>query len=63
MTWMLNTEHLSESEVKLSCYCEVLRIPHCLDNRLTVNCDILATSSSTYSPVRTSQEAHSGSVK
>jgi hypothetical protein len=37
----------------------VLRIPHCLDNRLTVNCEILATCSSTYSPVRTSQEAHS----
>jgi hypothetical protein len=32
------------------------RIPHCLDNRLTVNCEILATCSSTYSPVRTSQE-------
>jgi hypothetical protein len=37
----------------------MLRIPHCLDNRLTVNCEILATCSSTYSPVRTSQEAHS----
>jgi hypothetical protein len=35
---------------------EMLRIPHCLDNRLTVNCEILATCSSTYSPVRTSQE-------
>jgi hypothetical protein len=35
----------------------MLRIPHCLDNRLTVNCEILATCSSTYSPVRTSQEA------
>jgi hypothetical protein len=23
--------------------CEMLRIPHCLDNRLTVNCEILAT--------------------
>jgi hypothetical protein len=29
--------------------CEMLRIPHCLDNRLTVNCEILATCSSTYS--------------
>jgi hypothetical protein len=29
----------------------MLRIPHCLDNRLTVNCEILATFSSTYSPV------------
>jgi hypothetical protein len=38
---------------------EMLRIPHCLDSRLTVNCEILATCSSTYSPVRTSQEAHS----
>jgi hypothetical protein len=35
----------------------MLKIPHCLDNRLTVNCEILATCSSTYSPVRTSQEA------
>jgi hypothetical protein len=42
---------------------ETLRIPHCLDSRLTVNCDILATCSSTYSPVRTSQEAHSVSIK
>jgi hypothetical protein len=32
----------------------MLRIPHCLDNWLTVNCEILATCSSTYSPVRTS---------
>jgi hypothetical protein len=31
--------------------CEMLRISHCLDNRLTVNCEILATCSSTYSPV------------
>jgi hypothetical protein len=37
----------------------MLRIPHCLDSRLTVNCEILATCSSTYSPVRTSLEAHS----
>jgi hypothetical protein len=29
----------------------------------TVNCEILATCSSTYSPVRTSQEAHSVSIK
>jgi hypothetical protein len=43
--------------------CEMLRIPYCLDNRLTVNCEILATCSSTYSPVRTSQEAHSVSIK
>jgi hypothetical protein len=43
--------------------CEILRIPYCLDNRLTVNCEILATCSSTYSPVRTSQEAHSFSIK
>jgi hypothetical protein len=43
--------------------CEMLRIPHCLDSRLTVNCEILATCSSTYSPARTSQEAHSVSVK
>jgi hypothetical protein len=42
---------------------EMLRIPHCLDQRLTVNCEILATCSSTYSPVRTSQEAHSVSIK
>jgi hypothetical protein len=42
---------------------EMLRIPHCLDNRLTVNCEILATCSGTYSPVRTSQEAHSVSIK
>jgi hypothetical protein len=37
----------------------MLRISHCLDSRLTVNCEILATCSSTYNPVRTSQEAHS----
>jgi hypothetical protein len=43
--------------------CEMLRILHCLDNRLTVNCEILATCSSTYSPVRTSQEAHSVTIK
>jgi hypothetical protein len=43
--------------------CEMLRIPHCLDSQLTVNCEILATCSSTYSPVRTSQEAHSVSIK
>jgi hypothetical protein len=43
--------------------CEMLRIPHFLDNRLTVNCEVLATCSSTYSPVRTSQEAHSVSIK
>jgi flagellar basal body-associated protein FliL len=43
--------------------CEMLRIPHCLENRLTVNCEILATCSSTYSPVRTSKEAHSVSIK
>jgi hypothetical protein len=36
---------------------------HCPDNRLTINCDILAASSSTYSPVRTSQEAYSVSIK
>jgi hypothetical protein len=41
----------------------MLRIPHCLDNRLTVNIEILATYSSTYSPVCTSQEAHSVSIK
>jgi hypothetical protein len=43
--------------------CEMLKIPYYLDNRLTVNCEILATCSSTYSPVRTSQEAHSVSIK
>jgi hypothetical protein len=43
--------------------CEMLRIPHCLDSRLTVNCEILATCSSTYSPVRTSQEVHSVSIQ
>jgi hypothetical protein len=43
--------------------CEMLRITHCLGNRLTVNCEILATCSSTYSPVRTSLEAHSVSIK
>jgi hypothetical protein len=43
--------------------CEMLSIPHCLDSRLTVNCEILATCSSSYSPVRTSQEAHSVSIK
>jgi hypothetical protein len=43
--------------------CDMLRIPHCLDNRLIVNCEILATCSSTYSPVRTSQEAHSISIQ
>jgi hypothetical protein len=43
--------------------CEMLRIPYCPDSRLTVNCEILATCSSTYSPVRTSQEAHSISIK
>jgi hypothetical protein len=43
--------------------CEMLMIPHCLDNRLTVKCDILATCNSTYGPVRTSQEAHSFSKK
>jgi hypothetical protein len=42
--------------------CEMLRIPHCLDNRLTVNCEILATCSSTYSPVRTSLETQYISV-
>jgi hypothetical protein len=41
----------------------MLRIPHCLDNRLTVNCEIVATCSSTYSPVRTSQKAHFVSIK
>jgi hypothetical protein len=34
-----------------------------LDNRLTVSFEILATCSSTYSPVRTSQEAHAISIK
>jgi hypothetical protein len=43
--------------------CKMLRISHCLDNRLTVNCKILATCSSTYSPVCTSQKAHSVSIK
>jgi hypothetical protein len=43
--------------------CEMLRIPHCLDNRLTVNCETLATCSSTYSPGRTLQEAHSVSIR
>jgi hypothetical protein len=43
--------------------CEILRIPHCLDNRLAFNCEILATCSSTYSPVCTSQEAHCVSIK
>jgi hypothetical protein len=43
--------------------CEMLSISHCVDNRLTVNCEILATCSSTYSPVRTSQEEHSVSIK
>jgi hypothetical protein len=43
--------------------CEMLRIPHCLDNRLTVNCEILATCSSTYSPVRTSQAVHLSSER
>jgi hypothetical protein len=43
--------------------CEMLRIPHCLDSRLIVNCEILATCSSTYSPVRTSQETHYVSIK
>jgi hypothetical protein len=43
--------------------CEMLSIPHCLDNRLTVNSEIPATCSSTYSPVRTSQEAHSVSIE
>jgi hypothetical protein len=41
----------------------MLRIPHCLDSRLTVNCEILATCSSTYSPLRTSQDAHSVSIR
>jgi hypothetical protein len=31
----------------------MLRIPHWLDSWLTVNCEILATCSSTYSTVRT----------
>jgi hypothetical protein len=43
--------------------CEKLRIPHCLDNRFTVKCKTLATCSRTYSPVRTSQEAHSVSIR
>jgi hypothetical protein len=43
--------------------CGTLTIPHCLDNRLTVNCEILATCSSTYNPVLTPQEAHSVSIK
>jgi hypothetical protein len=51
------TSHLGQQD------CETLRIPHCLDNRLTVNCEILATCSSTYNPVHTSQEAHSISIK
>jgi hypothetical protein len=38
---------------------EMLRIPHCLDNWLTVNCEILVTCSSSYNPLRTSQEARS----
>jgi hypothetical protein len=42
---------------------EMLRIPHCLDSRLTVNCEILATCSSTYSTLCTSQEAHSVSIR
>jgi hypothetical protein len=42
---------------------EMLRIPNYLDKRLTVNCEILGTCSSTYSPVRTSQEAHFVSIK
>jgi hypothetical protein len=37
--------------------------PTLSNNLLTVNCKILATCSSTYSPVRTSQEAHSVSIK
>jgi hypothetical protein len=41
----------------------MLRISHCLDSRLTVNCEILATCISTYSLVRTSQAAHSVSIK
>jgi hypothetical protein len=43
--------------------CEMLSIPHCLDIQLTVNCEILATCSSTYSTVRSSQDAHSVSIK
>jgi hypothetical protein len=43
--------------------CEMLRISHCLNNRLTANCEIVATCSSNYSPVRTSQKAHSVSIK
>jgi hypothetical protein len=42
---------------------QLLYEENCLDSRLTVNCEILATCSSTYSPVRTSQEAHSISIK
>jgi hypothetical protein len=34
-----------------------------LEFDLTVNCEILATCSSTYSPVRTSQETQSASIK
>jgi hypothetical protein len=41
----------------------VSMLENCQDNRLTVNCEILATCSSTYSPVRISQEAHSVSIK
>jgi hypothetical protein len=43
--------------------CEMLMIQHCLDNRLTVNCEILSTCSSTYSPVCISQKEYSVSIK
>jgi hypothetical protein len=41
----------------------LVEIPHCLDIGVTVNCEILVTCRSTYSPVRTSQETHSVSIK
>jgi hypothetical protein len=41
----------------------VLRGMACMAAELIVSVRILATCSSTYSPVRTSQEAHSVSIK
>jgi hypothetical protein len=43
--------------------CEMLRIPHCLDNGLTVNCEILATCGSTYSSYLTGSTLHLHKVK
>jgi hypothetical protein len=41
---------------------ETSRIPHCLDSRLTVNCEILATCKNSNRPLLTSQHPHTESI-